>query len=183
MSQDGQKNLVESTMAAPLSDAAIPALQSALRSFVRRRVKTQAETDDLVQEAFARLYSARIVSAITEPQAYLFRIAANLISDHHRRANNPVVTVDPYDEKFAPIILPDQEARLRQDDLQRLFEQALAKLPDRQRQVFLMSRFEDKGTLAIALQLRISRRMVQKHLILAVSYLYNQLRPFMEGGQ
>lgn len=166
-----------------LDDAALASLRSALRAFIRRRVATAAETDDLVQEAFARLYAASAAGSIQEPQAYLFRIAANLIVDYRRKAMSPLAQTDCYEDHLAPSVLPDQDANLRQTELQRLFEQALAELPDRQRQVFILSRFEEKGTLAIALQLRITRRMVQKHLILAVSHLYDRLRPHMEEGR
>lgn len=181
--REGQLRMAMTTTPVWLDDAAIASLRSALKAFVRRRVATMAEAEDLVQEAFARLYSAGAANPIAEPQAYLFRIAANLIIDHNRRANTPLAKADLYDDAFAPSIPPDQDARIRQEDLQRLFEEVLANLPERQRQVFIMSRYEDKSTLAIALHLRITRRMVQKHLILAVSHLYERLRPFMEEGQ
>ena len=166
-----------------LDENAIASLRNALRVFVRRRVATAAEADDLVQEAFARLYSAAAGNTIVQPQAYLFRIASNLIIDHRRRLNSPLARADCYDDDLAPSVPPEQDKGILQKDLQRMFEEALAELPYRRRQVFILSRFEDKSTLAIAVQLGITRRMVQKHLILAVSHLYGRLRPFMEDEQ
>jgi RNA polymerase sigma factor (sigma-70 family) len=163
-----------------LNLTALASLRSALLSFVRRRVATAAEAEDLVQEAFARLYAATAANPIGEPQAYLFRIAANLIIDHGRRSGSALGQAEHYEEAFAPSVAANQDLGIRQEELQILFERALAELPDRRRQVFILARFEERSTLAIALQLRITRRMVQKHLILATSHLYDRLRPHME---
>ena len=172
-----------SPTSAGFDNAATASLQSALRAFVRRRVASPVEADDLVQEAFVRLYAAEAENPIAKPQAYLFRIAANLIVDHRRRSSTALGRAEIYVDDLAPSIAADQDARIRQEDLQSLFEKALGELPERRRQVFILSRFEEKSTLAIAFQLRITRRMVQKHLILAVSHLYDRLRPYMEDGR
>lgn len=168
---------------AGLDDAAVTAYRSALKTFIRRRVATSIEADDLVQEAFTRLYTASANTRIAEPQAYLFRIAANLVIDHRRRSKTPFGHMESYEDDHSPPTPPDQEAQIRQQDLQRLFEVALAELPDRRRKVFLMKRFEDKSTLVIAAQLCITPRMVQKHLVLAASHLFERLRPYIEDEQ
>ena len=65
------------------ADGRIDTYRAALRAFVARRVDDPHEVDDLVQEACARLVASAREQTLDEPQAYLFRIAANLIADRH----------------------------------------------------------------------------------------------------
>jgi len=54
-----------------------------LRGFIRRVSGNSGAADDLLQEAYIRLLNA---PPLTEPQrkSYLYRTAANLVTDHHR---------------------------------------------------------------------------------------------------
>jgi RNA polymerase sigma-70 factor (ECF subfamily) len=76
-----------STRPAPDSLApAYAALRDGLRRFVRRRVD-DAHVDDLVQEVFVRMQSH--AGELRDEQrlaGWAFRIAANVVVDHHRRA-------------------------------------------------------------------------------------------------
>ncbi|MBB4099489.1 RNA polymerase sigma factor [Sphingomonas kyeonggiensis] len=156
----------------------LDAYRAALRAFVARRVDDAAEVDDLVQEACARLVASARERTVDEPRAYLFRIAANLIADRHRRAL-PVVPLDP---EIHPPVRPAQEDRRRAADLQAALEAALDELSPRCREVFVMRRFDERGTGEIARELGISPRMVQKHLTHAVAHLYDRLAHLMERG-
>jgi len=157
---------------------AFDAYRAALRAFVARRVDDAAEVEDLVQEACARLVASARERTVDEPRAYLFRIAANLIADRHRRAL-PVVPLSP---EIDPPVRPAQEDRRRVADLQAALEAALDELSPRCREVFVMRRFDERGTGEIARALGISPRMVQKHLTHAVAHLYDRLAHLMERG-
>ncbi len=154
------------------------AYRAALRAFVARRVDNAAEVEDLVQEACTRLVASARERTVEEPQAYLFRIAANLIADRHRR----VLPVVPLGPEIQPPVRPVQEDRRRVADLQAALEAALDELSPRCREVFIMRRFDERGTGEIARELRISPRMVQKHLTHAVAHLYDRLAHLMEHG-
>lgn len=160
------------------SDGALATYRAALRSFVARRVADPHEVDDLVQEACARLMSSVRERAVETPQAYLFRIAANLIADRHRR-NLPTV---PLAEEHHPAVAADQEERRRAADVRAALADALAELSPRVRDVFVLRRFEECSTGEIARDLGISPRMVQKHLTKATAHLYRRLHHLMERG-
>lgn len=146
--------------------------ERALRSFFARRC-ARGDLDDLVQEALARLLAAQERREVAYPAAYLFRIASNLLADRGRRTGETVVDISDYQEAVAAP--PDQEHGRRLADLQMQLESALAELPLRCREVFVMRRFRDLTTPEIARVLGISHRMVQKHLSRAMTHIYLRL--------
>ncbi|GAA2113851.1 sigma-70 family RNA polymerase sigma factor [Nocardioides bigeumensis] len=71
---------------------------NAVRSFVRRRVAHAQDADDITQETLLRLY--RSVEQLRDVGAFygwMYRIARNAITDHHRRRDSRPVPVDPED--------------------------------------------------------------------------------------
>lgn len=161
----------------PLDAARLASLRAALHAFVSRRVSNPDEVQDLVQEACARLIQSCQERQVDEPQAYLFRIAANLITDHHRRLKNLQHATDA-DE---PMARAEQEDGKRYVDLREALEAALGELPPRCRQIFIMRRFDEMSTTSVAFKLRITPRMVQKHLGRALEHLYDRLGPLRNG--
>lgn len=164
---------------APDDDEGLEAYRAALRAFVSRRISDQHEVDDLVQEACTRLIARSQEQTLEEPRAYLFRIAANLIADRHRRAAPTTTLVD---DQLPPVRAAQEDGR-RVADLQAALEEALDELGPRCRAVFILRRFDERSTGEIARELRISPRMVQKHLTHAVTHLYDRLGHLMERGQ
>jgi RNA polymerase sigma-70 factor (ECF subfamily) len=71
-------------------------VEAKLRPYVARRVPSQADVDDVVQETFARMY--RGLPELSDSErfgAWVYRIAASAIADHRRaRARHPVATSD-----------------------------------------------------------------------------------------
>lgn len=147
---------------------------AALRAFISRRVGNRDLVEDLVQESYVRLLARVRENPVHEPQAYLFRIASNLLADLGRSSKTALGASEPLPEDLLEVPA-EQEDERRRADLQLLLEQALDELSPRCRQIFVMRRFDELDTGAIAARLGISQRMVQKHLITAVSHLYQRL--------
>ncbi len=160
----------------PNAGEGLASYRAALRAFVSRRVSDPHEVDDLVQEACTRLIARSQEHVLEEPRAYLFRIAANLIADRHRHAVSTTVLIDDQ----LPPVRAVQEDRRRVADLQSALKAALDELSPNCRAVFILRRFEERGTGDIARELRISPRMVQKHLTRAVTHLYARLGDLRE---
>ena len=78
----------------PTTDAIWMHLSSDLRRFIRRRVPDDHVADDLLQETFVRVH--RNVGTLQEADrlaAWVYRIARNVIHDHHRKAANSTVAL------------------------------------------------------------------------------------------
>ena len=80
-------------MSSPLSTEAVWShLSSDLRWFIRRRVPDDHVADDLLQETFVRVH--RNIGTLQETErlaAWVYRIARNVVHDHHRKAANATV--------------------------------------------------------------------------------------------
>ncbi|QKR98369.1 sigma-70 family RNA polymerase sigma factor [Sphingomonas sp. CL5.1] len=162
-----------------LGAEALATYRGALTAFLARRLRDRGEVEDVVQEALTKLVLATRVRAIREPQAYLFQIARNLVADHLRR-RAPDGLLEPLALWDEVPIQPEQENDRHRADLQRLFEAALDELPPRCREVFVLSWFDEQHSWSIALRLKITPRMVQKHLAKALAHLHARLGDYVE---
>lgn len=78
----------------PTTDAIWMHLSSDLRRFIRRRVSDDHTADDLLQETFLRVH--RNLGTLQEAErlaAWVYRIARNVVHDHHRKAMNTTAAV------------------------------------------------------------------------------------------
>jgi RNA polymerase sigma-70 factor, ECF subfamily len=86
----------------PSTEAIWTSLSADLRRFIRRRVSDDHAADDLLQETFVRVH--RNIGTLHEADrlaAWVYRIARNVIHDHHRQATHPTVALadaDPADD-------------------------------------------------------------------------------------
>lgn len=101
------------------------------------------------------------------PQAYLQRIVRNLLVDRGRR---PEARVEhcPIDQGIDLPVPPDQAYGLEVAQLKRRYREAVAALPNRTREVFLLHRVDELGYQEIAMRLRISPATVRWHVAQAI---------------
>lgn len=131
--------------------------------FLRTRLPNDEDARDLAQEAYLRLLRLSDDHVIRHPEAYLFRIASNLIHEYWltSRIGLTEAAADP-DELPSQDEGPDELAN-RQEALSAL-KRAIGFLPAVQQTVVLMHRCDGKTYNEIARELDISRDMVKKHL-------------------
>jgi RNA polymerase sigma factor (sigma-70 family) len=150
----------------------------ALRSFLRARLGSEHEAQEVAQESYARLLQLHRPDALSHPKAYLFKIAGNVATDRIRqritRARLDELDVETGFERV-DTISPDQRA-LAKEELD-LVERALGELPPKYRRAFLLNRFESWTTAEIAKELFVRERMVRNYI--ARTAIYCQLR--LEG--
>lgn len=150
--------------------------QDALKRFFRRRLGNPVLAEDLAQETWIRAASAD-GAAVSNPRAYLFRIAANLAIDHRRHVSRGV-EVEANENLFELIAdlrpSPESETVSRNEYAHVL--KVLDALPPRCRDVFILNKFEDMSYHAIARKLGISRSTVVTSMVAALSALEVELK-------
>jgi RNA polymerase sigma factor (sigma-70 family) len=144
--------------------------REALVRFLTQRTRDRALAEDLAQEAWLRVSQAGAASAIENPQAYLYRVASNLVIDHARAADRRRLTRGEIDEILqVPEDGPDPEkVAIDRSELQHMLS-LLRELPERQRAILLMSRLDRLTHHEIAHRFGISTRTVEFELSRALT--------------
>lgn len=148
--------------------------------FLRQRGHDPETAKDLTQDTFLRIHGAEKHLDIHNIRSYLFRIADNLAKDYFRatktrkRYINPADTFDAIDEAPDPERSADYRQRLE------LLAKVIDTLPARQKEVFLMHKFDGLTHVEIAQKLGITRSAVEKLMIKALAHCRQQLGDLLE---
>lgn len=150
-----------------------------LRRYFEKRIgRRQAEIDDLVQEVFLRLAGGGKIELVEQPEAYLFRTAANVLNDRYRRlAARSAQAHEPYDEAVhggARETLCPERTLLGTHAIEQLVA-ALYELPERTRVVWALYHLEDLTHLEISRRLGITVSAIEKHIGRASGHLLKRL--------
>jgi RNA polymerase sigma factor (sigma-70 family) len=133
--------------------------------FLRQRLRTPEDANDVAQEAYIRMMQYQNSRAIRSPSSMLFRIAINVANDLGRaeqvRHAQDRCSVDDL-ELASDTPSPEREISARQE--LELLRAAIDELPPKCRQVFLLSRVKRLTYPQIAAHCGISVKMVEKHI-------------------
>ena len=146
-------------------------------------LKNEAEAEEIVQDVFVKIWESRSkIESNDSLSSYLFTIAYNhSISLIRKRINNK-----KYLEylKYASEIQasPSGISEFEFRELRSMTEQLIENLPDRQKQVYKLHRYEGLTYPEIAERLTISKNTVENHMAKALKYLRNNLgKEFLIG--
>lgn len=159
---------------------------SRLRNFIRRRVANEADAEDLLQEVFFEVVEAyRLMEPIEQWGAWMFRVARNRIIDLFRKRRLGGLESDPAaSEEEGKLALEDvlpspqagpAEAYARTVLLEEL-EEALAELPQEQREVFVAHEIEGYTFKEIGAQTGVSVNTLLSRKHCAVMHLRRRLQ-------
>jgi RNA polymerase sigma-70 factor (family 1) len=131
--------------------------------------------EDLVQELFIDLWFKRHQLNIDNLPAYLKVAIKNrvLVYIRTQKATLDVTTVDKMMEQYTA------DSKLMQDDIARLLEENIAGLPEKCRQIFIMSRKQYLSNKEIATQLNLSVKTVENQITIALRYLRTGLTDYL----
>lgn len=123
------------------------------------------DPEDVVQEAFCRLFASRHRLDDRDPTPYLNRIVVNEVRDRARRRSTR--------EKFAPVlsVVPDPPSDTDRHDTRDALMQAVAGLPQRQREVVVLRFWLDLSLQDIATTTGTALGTVKSHLSRALTAL------------
>lgn len=144
-------------------------LYASLVKFSYKYTKDKPAASDVVQEAFINVWQIR--ETLTPNQSiktYMYRTVRNLSLNHNRdesRVMNGLETENLMSENEQPY---NEHNQLVTDTRMHLIKKWINKLPDRQKDVLKLSRFEGLSHEEIADVLDISKRTVNNHIVAAM---------------
>jgi len=153
-------------------------------------LRHEADALDVVQDAMMQLSSRYASRPAQEWKPLFYRILENRVRDVQRRRSvrNRVMAylpwrgedeedaVDPIDQAVDKAPLPP--AQLESDQAMAALEQAIAALPGRQRQAFLLRNFEGLDVAETATAMKCSQGSVKTHYFRALQALRAKLGEF-----
>lgn len=155
--------------------------EPALRRWLTRGPARGVDIDDAIQESYARLAMLPSVEHISNPRAYFFRTVCSMVVNEVRRGR--VVSLDSLGdwERLSIEALdvpPDRDAESRQE--LRHVGEAIAQLPPRCREAFILRKVHGLSQREAAEQLGIAESTVEKHVGRGIAHL---VRLFGRGGK
>jgi RNA polymerase sigma factor (sigma-70 family) len=154
--------------------------EPALRGWLSRTTPPGVDADDVIQEAYTILAELESVDEIRHPRAYLFQVARSVIMRHVRRARIvPIHSMDDLERLEHPedAASPEQYA-IDRDELRQLAK-AIAAMPLKTREAFVLRRVRDMPQREIAARMRISENTVETHISRGILFLIDW---FGRGG-
>ncbi|WP_442497869.1 RNA polymerase sigma factor [Methylobacter sp. sgz302048] len=132
---------------------------------------------DIVQESYIKLSREAERQKIEHPRSLLFRIAHNLALDYLKHAK----VTESYAQSEDPALIPATESPSAEQlvsDAQRLhiLRQAIAELPLRCRQAFILHNIHGMSYRDIAQALNISESGVEKHIMKGLLHCRKQMK-------
>lgn len=161
-----------------------------LYNFAFRFVSDEHTAQDIVHEAYGTLWEKFEGKESDAWQALLFRIVRNRSIDtlRHQSSLRIVSLTDSFrnvcDEGLYQMdfAVNDSDRKTIYDELTANIHSIMGKLPDRCREVFMMSRFQNMKNREIAAALKISEKTVEKHIHKALTVFRKELDGLAGNG-
>lgn len=136
--------------------------------------------EELVQRTFIKVWENR--SQINPEKAflsYVFTIAKNMLLNEYQHQTIEFIYREYIKENFAATI-DNIELEVNRNLLDEYIEKLTEKLPEKRREIFILSRRKGLSNKEIAKQLNISESTIETQLSKALAFLKNELRMHYE---
>ncbi len=146
-----------------------------LRNLMYYKCGDLAQAEDLVHDSFVKLWNKCAEVIYDKVGGFLYTLANNLFLDQIRSKKvsmNFEKTLSPQNNTEDPYY------QLRSDEFKKTLEDAIAGLPEGQREAFLMNRIDKLTYKEIAAQLGISQTAVEKRISKALGRLQGLIKEF-----
>lgn len=148
-------------------------------NFLFYKLGESQTAEDILQDVFVLLWEKRhTVDENLSIKAFLYKIAENMALNHirHHKVVLKYEQALTFQNQTEPFVSP--QSRLEAEELRKNVADALKNLPEQQRIVFMMSRFENLAHKEIARRLNISVKTVETHIGKALKALAKEVKQF-----
>lgn len=153
-------------------------LSKSLRDYLFFLCGDRQKSDDVVQDIFVKLWEKCKDVPPAKARAFLFKIAKNqFLTDVEKQK----VRLRYKSEKQTKTNTEDTQFELESAEFKQKLEDAIAALPEGQREVFLMNRIQKMTYAEIAEALEVSQKAVEKRMSKALKKMRSILYPPKKG--
>jgi RNA polymerase sigma-70 factor (family 1) len=152
---------------------------SSLYVYLLRFCKIPSLAEDLVHDVFLKVWEIRDrINPELSFTGYLYRIARNhVIKTIDKLATDQVLREQLFSQLDEPAIAhPEQLVRAKEYD--RLFREALTRMPPQRLKVFTLCRQEGKSYEEAAEILGVSKNAIKKHMVLSMRFIYDYVHRY-----
>lgn len=136
------------------------------------RCPDQDTASDIAQDVFMKVWEKRERLDAATVKPLLYKMARDMTTDYFRRQH---VRID-FAKNMVYDRMPDSpQEQMQFEELKTKYAETLARLPDDQRETFLMSRNDELKYTEIAERLGISVKAVEKRMSNALRFLKERL--------
>ena len=147
--------------------------------YASKFLQDRTEAEEIVQDFFCRLWEKRRnIKMSSSLKSYFFQSVKNRSLNLLRNIKISQPVISELIQKANKELIFDSDLYIA-SELQSVIEQAVNKLPDKCREVFLMSRFKNMKNDEIAIEMNISKRTVETHISNAIKVLKVELKEFL----
>jgi RNA polymerase sigma factor (sigma-70 family) len=145
-----------------------------------RYTRNKDDAKDLVQEAFVKAYRSRAnFRGESSVYTWLYRIAINLAINYKSRSR--VSSLVSFEDTTEPVGTGDPSDGVLDQEMKSQINIAIAKLPPRQRMVFILHYYEERPHAEIASMLGITEGAVKANYHQAIIKLRVELARYLKG--
>jgi len=140
--------------------------------FVFGIIKSQKDAEDIIQEVFIKIWDKKDkINEHLSFQSFLFTIAHNTTISLIRKKVKETDFVAHIKSIQNPVKTTSDESEIEYKELKNRLENTIKKLPERQQQVYKLSRKEELSYSEIAEKLNISVNTVENHMVKALKFV------------
>jgi RNA polymerase sigma-70 factor (ECF subfamily) len=154
--------------------------------FSREYILSTHDAENIVQDCFVHIWEQRDnLPAIKNINAYLFRLVKNKCVDYLRHK----ITVESKKRELQDIHLKEFEykllsieafddASMSDEEIERIIHNAIDSLPEKCKEIFVLSKLNGMKYEEIAAQLKISKNTVRNQVSIALEKMRHELKDY-----
>ncbi len=148
--------------------------------YARHFVADREEREDIVSDTFAKMWDrADVIDMDSFALVAYIKLAVRNACLNHLRHRNYETGLNSVERLTVPVYEEDAESVYTLEELYRLLDETLAKLPESHRKIFLKTYFEGMKQEDIARELNISVKTVGRYKQRTLEFLKSELKDFL----